>query len=129
MSSVAKLLNLSRLLSRFAAGRCIAVCVGFVIALAQSTLSLSAQPEHSVLVLFSNESLLPANQAILLGLQEGFRRKGDLDLQIYDEYLDAVRFADPARVVRLPAEVLRILTFVAGFGAPAPLSPMPSPPL
>ena len=46
-------------------------------------------------MLFSNQPALPANQAILEGLEAELRAGPTNPEQIFYEYLDAVRFAQP----------------------------------
>jgi C4-dicarboxylate-specific signal transduction histidine kinase/ABC-type uncharacterized transport system substrate-binding protein len=52
----------------------------------------AGETQRNVLLLFAGESLLPANQAVLGGLQSALKSEEPSHLQIYDEYLDLLRF-------------------------------------
>jgi signal transduction histidine kinase len=54
-----------------------------------------------VLVIYENESTLPAVVQVAAGLSDSMRRNMPLDIEIYSEYLDTVRFAAPATVAHL----------------------------
>ena len=56
-----------------------------------------ARERPCVLVLFSNDRLLPANQEIEKGLRRAFAgNHGDPTVDLFGEFLDTVRFPDPA---------------------------------
>ena len=54
-----------------------------------------ATPARSVLVLYSNGRLLPANVDFDQGLRTALRAIPEPDLEIFDEFLDVPRFATP----------------------------------
>ena len=66
-----------------------------MILLSSTHRAISEVDSPRVLVLFSNQPALPANQAILEGLEAELRAGSADPEQIFYEYLDAVRFDRP----------------------------------
>jgi len=67
----------------------------FLAGLALQCLALAEAPPR-VLLLFSNDRLLPANQLMEIGLRRAFQEGDDAKpIDLYAEFLDAVRFPNP----------------------------------
>jgi signal transduction histidine kinase len=77
-----------------------------LLVIAFSAPSLSAQaPQRArrVLILYENESTLPAAIEVARGLQASMQTNMPANIELYSEYLDTVRFSDAANVGRLAA--------------------------
>ena len=60
--------------------------------------ALFAGERPRVLMLFSNDRLLPANQEIEQGIRKAFENAdGGSDVELFGEFLDAVRFSEPGQ--------------------------------
>ena len=71
-----------------------------------AALPLQAQESKRVLLLFSNESLLPAGQALTGSIQSTLNAGTEEHLEFFPEYLDFVRFSEPGHEARM-VEYLR----------------------
>lgn len=81
--------------------------LAFLAGLVLPCLALAEAPLR-VLVLFSNDRLLPANQEMEKGLRRAFEKGGIISsVDLYAEFLDAVRFPNPAQSAEME-EFLRI---------------------
>lgn len=81
--------------------------VAFLTGFALPCLAVAETPPR-VLVLFSNDRLLPANQEMEKGLRRAFEKGGNTSsVDLYAEFLDAVRFPNPAQSAAME-EFLRI---------------------
>jgi PAS domain S-box-containing protein len=81
--------------------------LAFLAGLVLPCLALAEAPPR-VLVLFSNDRLLPANQEMEKGLRRAFEKGGIISsVDLYAEFLDAVRFPNPAQSAEME-EFLRV---------------------
>jgi signal transduction histidine kinase len=62
-----------------------------------------AKSLRRVLIVYENESTLPAAMEIAQGLRRRLEERSPAGLELYAEYLDTVRFPDPQRVGQLVA--------------------------
>ncbi len=83
-----------------------ALTLAVAIACLSAALPLQAQESKRVLLLFSNESLLPAGQTLTSSIQNTLNAGTDEHLELFPEYLDFVRFSEPGHEARM-VEYLR----------------------
>jgi PAS domain S-box-containing protein len=74
--------------------------ISFAILLLFATGSAAADTKH-VLMLFSNDSLLPAGNAVASSLQRTLEANSPDRVEIFTEFLDADRFPGPAHTARM----------------------------
>ncbi len=83
-----------------------ALILAIAIACLNATSPLQAQESKRVLLLFSNESLLPAGQTLTSSIQNTLNAGTEEHLEFFPEYLDFVRFSEPGHEARM-VEYLR----------------------
>ena len=66
-----------------------------------AALPLQAQDSRRVLLLFSNESLLPAGRILTDSIQSTMNAGTEEHLEFFPEYLDFVRFSEPGHEARM----------------------------
>jgi signal transduction histidine kinase len=78
-------------------------CFAANAAAAQTAANSAATPTKQVLILFSGESLLPANNAIGASLQAGLKSEDAGRIEVFTEFLDADRFQGAEHATRMAA--------------------------
>jgi PAS domain S-box-containing protein len=76
---------------------------GLILAIAclSAVFPLQAQESKRILLLFSNESLLPAGQILTHSIQSAMNAGTEEHLEFFPEYLDFVRFSEPRHEARM----------------------------
>ena len=77
--------------------RVCALTLAMAIACLSAAFPLQAQESKRVLLLFSNESLLPAGQILTSSIQNTLNAGTEEHLEFFPEYLDFVRFSEPGQ--------------------------------
>jgi len=67
------------------------------------TIAARAQQTKLVLILHSNESVLPATVSLDENIRQAMRSEGPYRLEFFSEFMDAARFPEPDQEVRLEA--------------------------